>query len=135
MRRSSVAAGVGFVAMFATAVAAAGDDETERFDYVLNCAGCHLGDGSGSATVPKLTELAPILDVEGGRAYLARVPGVAQAPLSDDRLARLLNWVIENMSGLVLAVPYSAEEVGLLRADPLRAPEKERERLLGSTRR
>ena len=33
--------------------------------------------------VPSLRELAGLLDKKGGRAYLARVPGVAQAPLPD----------------------------------------------------
>jgi mono/diheme cytochrome c family protein len=105
------------------------DDTQPRFDFLLNCAGCHRMDASGSATVPPLTGLAPLIATPDGRAYLVRVPGVAQAPLSDERLAMLLNWALAEFSGAHGFAPYSAGEVAPLRADPLRDPLSERERM------
>jgi mono/diheme cytochrome c family protein len=90
-------------------------------DYVLSCSACHGLDGAGTPGVtPTLHDLAPLLDTPGGRAYLGRVPGVAQAPLSDERLARVLNWVLERYSGREPEPPYTAREIGALRAEPLR---------------
>jgi len=91
-------------------------------DYVLNCAGCHKFDGSGSARVPVLTEMGRLQALPGGREYLVRVPGVAQAPLSDARLAALLNWLITELGTGGASPPYDAAEVGTLRAAPLRDP-------------
>src|SRR5262245_8771458 len=61
--------------------------------WVLNCQGCHRTDGSGSPeTAPPLRGMvAQFTNVTGGREYLARVPGVATAPLTDTELAELLN--------------------------------------------
>jgi mono/diheme cytochrome c family protein len=91
-----------------------------RLDYMLNCQGCHLADGSGHpGRVPDLRRsLAPLLGVEGGREFLLRVPGAATAPLDDARLAAVMNWILgEFAPGAVF--PFSAEEVGRLRAAPL----------------
>ena len=92
-------------------------------DYALHCSACHTAEGGGSpGLVPSLRELAPLLALPGGREYLVRVPGVAQAPLSPDRIARLLNWVLAQYSGLAVEPRYSAEEVEALRISPLRDP-------------
>ncbi len=92
-------------------------------DYVLHCSACHGQDGRGSTDfVPSLHELAPLLGDPRGRAYLARVPGVAQAALSDARIARLLNWVLDEYSSARVEPPYSAAEVAALRGSPLRDP-------------
>jgi len=92
-----------------------------RDDYVLHCSGCHGPTGRGvPGTTPSLRALGPLGDAPGGRAYLARVPGVAQAPLDDARLARLLNWVLAELSGAPAAPPYDAAEIGALRREPLR---------------
>ena len=117
------------LAAWSSASIAVADDTQPRFDYLLNCAGCHRVDASGSATVPPLTGLAPLVATPDGRAYLVRVPGVAQAPLSDERLAVLLNWALAEFSGAHGFAPYSAGEVATLRGDPLRDPLSERERL------
>ena len=114
------------------APAVAADDAEPRFDYLLNCAGCHRTDASGSEAVPPLTTLAPFVGTSDGRSYLVRVPGVAQAPLSDERLAALLNWALVEFSGARDFAPYSASEVALLRVEPLRAPRVERERIMGA---
>jgi mono/diheme cytochrome c family protein len=101
--------------------AAAAADPPVREDYLLNCSGCHGPDGLGTPGVaPTLHGLGPILEAPGGREYLARVPGVAQAPLSDARLARLLNWALAEYSDASPKPPYAAEEVGRLRRLPLR---------------
>ena len=101
--------------------AAAGATPPVGEDYILHCSGCHRLDGGGvKGTIPSLHNLAPLLTKPGGRDYLARVPGVAQAPLDDARLARLLNWVVREFSGAEVTPPYAAAEVGRLRAKPLR---------------
>lgn len=92
----------------------------ERFDYVLHCAGCHKLDGSGSAVVPALDEIGRLVALPGGREYIGRVPGVAQAPLDSDRLAALLNWLVTEHGGA--APPYDAMEIEALRRRPLRDP-------------
>ena len=92
-------------------------------DYALHCSACHTAEGGGTpGLVPSLRELAPLLTLPGGREYLVRVPGVAQAPLTPDRIARLLNWVLAQYSGLAVEPRYSAEEVEVLRRSPLRDP-------------
>ena len=62
------------------------------------------------------------LTVAGGRAYLVQVPGVAQAPLSDEAIAELLNWLLLRFSPNELPVPFvrfSRAEVAAYRS---RAP-------------
>ena len=101
-------------------------------DYVLECSGCHRLDGSGAPGVvpPLCASSAPLLATPGGRAYLVRVPGVAQAPLDDERLARLLNFVLRELAASPALPPYGPEEVGRLRRSPLRDPRAERARLV-----
>jgi mono/diheme cytochrome c family protein len=95
--------------------------------YVLHCSGCHGLDGAGiPSLVPSLRELAGLLDHDDGRAYLVRVPGVAQAPLPDRELAALLNWVMEQLSGVPNFAPYTSDEIGHWRSQPLRDPLKSR---------
>ena len=102
----------------------------EADDYLLHCAGCHRLDASGSATVPALDEIGILFTVPGGREYLGSVPGAAQAPLSDERLARLLNWILPRFGHTPARPPYTAAEVKHLRAKPLRDPIGARARLL-----
>lgn len=91
--------------------------------YRLHCSGCHRADGRGVPGVaPDLREIGPLLRTAAGRAYLGRVPGVAQAPVDDEELARLLNWVLSEIAGTPPEPAYSAEELGVLRAEPLRDP-------------
>jgi mono/diheme cytochrome c family protein len=104
-------------------------------DYMLQCQGCHLADGSGApGSVPSLAGLARFLAVPGGRDYLVRVPGVAQSPLDDARLAALLNWMLRRFDPQGLPADfadYSEEEVARVRRPPLTDVEGERARLLG----
>lgn len=103
--------------------------------YVLECMGCHLQDGSGSpGRVPSLSGVGRFLRAPGGRAYLVRVPGVAQAPLDDAALADLLNWMLARFDPPAAAAPgfapYTAGEVARLRAEPLADALAERRALL-----
>lgn len=103
-------------------------------DYMLQCQGCHLADGSGMpGSVPALTGVARLLAAPGGRAYLVRVPGAAQSPLDDARLARLLTWLLHRFDAEDLPAdftPYTEEEVASVRRPPLTDVADERARLL-----
>jgi mono/diheme cytochrome c family protein len=104
--------------------------------WALNCQGCHRTDGSGSPeTAPAIRGMvARFTNVAGGREYLARVPGVATAPLADADLAELLNWILSTFDGSHLSPtfrPFTAEEISVLRRRPLRTEAAaERVRLL-----
>ena len=104
-------------------------------NYTLHCEGCHLADGTASpGKVPALAgSVAQYLRVPEGRAYLGRVPGVANAQLEDADLAALLDWTLRRFDAANLPadfVPYTADEVHRLRADPLIAVAPARQRLL-----
>jgi cytochrome c553 len=93
--------------------------------WTLNCQGCHRPDGTGSAgTAPSLAgTVARFLSVQGGRQYLGRVPGVATSPLSNADLSEVMNWMLWRFDKEHLPAnfqPYTAAEIGQLRAAPLR---------------
>jgi hypothetical protein len=107
-----------------------------RFDYLLYCGGCHLENGAGSPPeVPDLRrDLDRIVLIPGGRAYLAQVPGASQAPLSDARLAAVLNWIIRTYyPGVADFLPYSAEEIAGTRGTTLLDPMRRRAELLAGS--
>jgi cytochrome c551/c552 len=109
-------------------------------DYQLNCQGCHLADGAGTpGSVPRLADsVARFLAVPGGRDYLARVPGVAQAPLDDAATAGVLNYILEHFDHAHVPpdfVPYTAKEIGDLRKRPLTDVEKVRQGLIAALER
>jgi mono/diheme cytochrome c family protein len=114
---------VGFLTGLFSAMAVATDDA--QADYMLNCQGCHLADGSGfpARQVPALrNEVGKFLAVAGGREFLVQVPGSAQSNLSDARLAAVLNWLLQEFSAEQLPAdfqPYQVEEVHRLRQSPL----------------
>lgn len=93
--------------------------------WTLNCQGCHRPDGTGSeGTAPSLAgTVARFLSVPGGREYLGRVPGVATSPLSNEDLSEVVNWMLWRFDKEHLPAnfrPYTAAEMGQLRASPLR---------------
>lgn len=95
-----------------------------KMNWMLNCQGCHQPDASGSANgAPSMAnEVARFLSVEGGREYLTRVPGVANAGLADDQLAELLNWTLSTFDKAHLPAdfaPFTKEEMTAGRARPL----------------
>lgn len=99
--------------------------EPAQFDYMMNCQGCHLPNGEGfpAHQVPAVKDhLGKFLHVEGGRQFLIQVPGSAQSDLSDEKLTSVINWMLTTFSPNELPEsfsPYTAEEVGHLRQDPL----------------
>ena len=104
--------------------------------YMLHCMGCHLKDGRGlPPEVPVFSgELGHIVSTQEGRAYLAQVPGAAQAPLNDADLAALLNYLLTKYSASTLPEsfsPYDAREVSIYRRESLLNPVESRARLLG----
>lgn len=107
-----------------------------RIDYMLNCMGCHVADGSGApGKVPSLREsLVPLASTAAGRRYLIEVPGSSQSPLSDAALARLLNWMVRNLSARPVPpdfVDFTAGEVARSRGTRLVNVAEARARLLG----
>lgn len=94
-------------------------------DYVLKCQGCHRPDGSGDdhSNPAMRGVVARFLGVAGGREFLGRVPGVATTNLDDRRLANLLNWTLYRFDPAHIPAgfaPYTPEEIGRLRANPIR---------------
>jgi mono/diheme cytochrome c family protein len=112
---------------------------TPAVDYAVHCQGCHLADGSATpGRVPALAgSVGRFARLPDGRAYLVRVPGVAQAPVGDAELAALLNWTLARFDAKGLPpgfAPYTAAEVARLRRSPLTDVDGERRRLIALTR-
>jgi mono/diheme cytochrome c family protein len=107
-------------------VLAKADTESRRPEsesFLLHCSGCHQRDGRGTPGIaPDLRKIGTLLNLPGGRSYLGSVPGVAQAPLGDDELARLLTWVLTEIAHWAPEPAYTADEIRRLRAQPLRDP-------------
>lgn len=99
-------------------------DQRAQFNYQVSCRGCHLPDASGiQGRVPRIKGfVGNFLKVKGGREFLVRVPGAANAAIDDKQLAELLNWMIVRFAGASLPVnfkPYTTAEVAKLRRHPL----------------
>jgi hypothetical protein len=107
----------------ACALAAPAAPATPEIDYMLQCQGCHLADGSGVPdAVPSFAGVGRFLRTSRGREYLIRVPGAAQSPLSDAALAALLDWIVARFDPATAAQgfrPFDAAEVSKWRRPPL----------------
>ena len=105
-------------------------------NYMLNCQGCHgpTGAGTDDGSVPVMTDfVAKFLNVDGGREFLVQVPGSANAALTDERLAEVMNWMLFRVSPDQVPAgfsPYTTQEVGALRKSPLSDVEAVRENLV-----
>lgn len=115
MDRSRTSARVAAIGTLLAALAGNAPAEP-RTDYLLHCRGCHLADGAGTPPgIPALRDrVGYYLQIPGGREYLTQVPGASNAPLSDERLADVLNWVIGEYAGRSApsdSTPFSASEV------------------------
>ncbi|RLA27883.1 MAG: cytochrome C [Gammaproteobacteria bacterium] len=104
--------------------AAADSEQNNKVAWMLNCQGCHRADGGATGdAVPALSgTVAKFLSVPGGREYLIRVPGVAMAPMDDESIAELTNWMLREFDKENIPQDfnrYSADEVGALRKSPL----------------
>jgi len=105
-----------------------------KVDYLLHCSGCHMPDGSGLASVvPTLHEVIGRMVAEpAGRAYIVRVPGVSQAPIDDQKLAEVINWMLLEFSSETLPnnfKPFTVREVARARSQQLADPLKLRAEL------
>ncbi|MCY4428087.1 MAG: hypothetical protein OXC05_13825 [Halieaceae bacterium] len=73
--------------------------------------------------MPPLKNLpGSVLATAVGREFLVQAPGSSQSSLSDAELAELLNWILFNFSEVELPKsfsPYTAGEVGRIRANPV----------------
>ena len=92
-----------------------------KMNWMLNCQGCHQADGAGTAKgAPGLAgEVSRFLGVKGGREFLTRVPGVANAGLPNDQLTELLNWTLSTFDPDHLPAgfePYNIDEIAAGRA-------------------
>ena len=110
-------------ALLAAGCGAAGATDFGRQSYLLHCAGCHLPDGSGSKVndVPSLHDIpGHFASIPEGRAFLTQVPGIAYSSLTNDEVAEVLNWVLQNFSKNTLGAGFQAfttAEVTRLRAE------------------
>ena len=118
------------------AAVAADNAQRAKMSYMLYCQGCHLPDGRGApGAVPPMKDfVGNFLKVEGGRAFIASVPGVLNAPMDDERVAEVMNWMLREMSAAQLPEdfsPYTAEEMAAYRKAPLLAVKERRAELIG----
>ena len=73
------------------------DPELARSDYLEQCAGCHGVNGSTApAQLPELRgRVGWFMCTPDARAYLLRLPNVAQSRIKDNReLANMMNFVV-----------------------------------------
>lgn len=101
----------------AQGLAAIGDPQLARADYVEHCAGCHGVQGiSAPAKLPELRgRVGYMMCTPATRAYLLRLPNIAKSRLSDNQqLADMLNFMIFGIGGqsvLPGTRPFTATEV------------------------
>ncbi len=130
------------VALAAALAAAPAGNETRspEINYMLHCQGCHRPDGSGApGAVPDLRgHVSVFLGSPAGRAFLVRVPGSANAPLSDRELAEVLDWIVRRFDPAHVPAdfaPYTAAEVAELRGQALTRVSDERAAILEALKR
>ena len=108
--------------------------ERAQFNYKMFCQGCHLPDGGGANSVPRLKDtIGYFLEIPAGREYLVRVPGSATSALNDAELAEVLNWIISEFSGASASEDYeryTASEISRLRVHQLDEVENYRTELM-----
>jgi hypothetical protein len=134
LRATSLALAVG-LATFGTATALA----DPRIDYMLHCEGCHLPEAVGwPGLVPSLRgDYGRIAGVPGGRDYLMRVPGAADAPMPSSALAAVLNWLMDTYNADTRPAgfePFTAAEVEAVRRKPLDNPQARRTEIFAPPR-
>lgn len=119
---------LGVCLLAANVLAETSDQQRNRANYMLHCQGCHVPQAVGALqAVPRINQFAGyFLHSDEGRRFLIQVPGVATADLTDQELADLMNWLLQEESASQLPadwIPYSDSEVARLRqvqeSDPL----------------
>ena len=93
-----------------------------------------MPDGTGlSSVVPTLHDVIGRMVAEpGGRDYVIRVPGVSQAPINDEKLTAVINWMLTEFSSETLPEnfqPFTVTEVTRARSQLLADPLKYRAKL------
>lgn len=119
------------------ALGAQADDERAHVNYMLHCQGCHLADAMGfEGRVPRMNGfVGKFLETPEGRAFIIQVPGVATAPLPDNQLTELMNWMLPYFSAEQIPAdfsPYTLEEVATLRRNPVADPVGRRAEVLAA---
>ena len=86
---------------------------------MLKGSGCHRVDGKGApeAGIPPFPGfIAPLARNPDGRVYIAHVPGIVGSRLSNEQLADVLNYVIDEWAGEPHqngAAPHDAMDAGI----------------------
>jgi hypothetical protein len=124
-----------FAVIFLLLLCSSAEAKDANFNYKMECQGCHSADGRGqSDVIPTLDHyMANFLTVPGGREYLVQVPGAAQAPLTDEETADVLNLMLRKFGPKEITEkypPYTAEEVAELRKTPLTEVKQKRAALV-----
>lgn len=105
-----------------------------KFHYQMMCEGCHTANGDANNSVPRLQGfVGHFLNTQEGREFIVRVPGVANAALSDELLAELINWMFVEFAADSLPdtwTRYSSAELNTLRKQPLFETERRRAKVL-----
>ncbi len=122
-------------ALLAVSLSAAGDDHRAKINYMLYCQGCHLPAAEGlEDKVPRMSGFVGYFThSDEGRRFLIQVPGSATAPVNDEQLAELMNWILRTYSADELAdgfEPYTVAEVAELRQTPDTDPAARRKQIL-----
>jgi mono/diheme cytochrome c family protein len=122
-------------AVFAAALLASANTLAQGagYNYLLHCGGCHIEDGSGMPPhVPDLRiEMPYFASFIEGRAYMARVPGVVQSPMTTEQLTQVLNLILSLFAPESANLqPYSVDEVTRYQQDALLDPKKLRDELM-----
>ncbi|WP_240344590.1 cytochrome C [Novosphingobium sp. THN1] len=118
----------------ANGLAAIGDPELAKADYVEHCAGCHGVQGlSAPAKLPELRgRVGYMMCTADTRAYLLRLPNIAKSRISDNQqLADMLNFMVFGLGGTSVlpgTKPFTAAEVGYERRFALTSASLVRER-------
>ncbi len=118
----------------AIGLAAIGDPELAKADYVEHCAGCHGVQGlSAPAKLPELRgRVGYMMCTADTRAYLLRLPNIAKSRISDNQqLADMLNFMVFGLGGTSVlpgTKPFTAAEVGYERQFALTSASLVRER-------
>jgi hypothetical protein len=103
--------------------------------YVLNCQGCHgaRGEVANDDIRPLAFAFSTFTQTTRGRAYLVRIPGIANAPLADGELTKLLNYLAAQWRPSIRngKVPkFNESTVSTLRQKPLQDIDVERAALI-----
>ena len=111
------------------------DDQRAQVNYMIHCQGCHLPQAvSVPGNVPRMKDFVGyFLHSAEGREFVVQVPGVSTAPLDDEQLAELMNWILVVYSKAQLPThfkPYSGIEIAQLRKNPLQDPATRRKEIL-----